>query len=429
MADDAAAGFDPEATQYIPRPGGVRPDVSLAALASAQALAPVGVAVDFDRLAGLNPLVAAASPILVAVPRIRAQVSHPDPAALRESLLERIAWFEQAARNRSVAADDIMIARYALCTLVDDAVAGTPWGGTAQWANRSLLVTLHQETWGGEKFFQILNKIAEMPSAKIDLLELFYACLALGFEGRFRIMENGRAQLDQLRQKLAAIIRSVRGDAEADLSPAWRGEQAPMRHGQGWFALWASGAALAAALLVAFAVLSFSLNGTSDRIGFAKVFASVAKPVREPAPAGPPRLSKFLAEEIREGLVEVRDEPSRSVVSILGDGLFDSGSALVRPSYEGLILRIAAALDGVPGLVLVTGHTDNVPTRSIRFPSNWHLSRERARNVEALLATRVRDKSRLYFEGRGDTEPIVPNDSAVHRARNRRVEIILQVAG
>jgi type VI secretion system protein ImpK len=430
LADDRQSGFDPDATQFIPSPGGRRSDVSLAAVAATQPFAPFGVAVDFETLDGLNPLVAAANPILVSVPRIRSMVNHPDPAKLRELLLERIARFEQSARNRGVPADDIMIARYALCTLVDDAVAATPWGGTAQWANRSLLVTLHQETWGGEKFFQILNKLAEMPAAKVNLLELFYVCLALGFEGRFRILDNGKSQLEQLRQKVAAIIRSVRGEHERDLSSSWRGEQTQVGQTHSLFTLWASAAVVAALLLVAFAVASFSLNGISDTIEFGKVYAIAPKPLVEPRPvAVAPRLSKFLQPEIRDKLVEVRDEAGRSVVSILGDGLFDSGSSVIRSGYEPVVLRIADALNEVPGLVLVTGHTDNMPSRSIRFPSNWHLSRERAQNVQNLLGSRVTNPARLHYEGRGDTQPIVPNDSEANRARNRRVEIILQVAG
>jgi type VI secretion system protein ImpK len=430
VADDRVSMNDPDATRFMPsgRAGGV--DSLLPIAESSVASERYAVPVDFDGLAGLNALVAAANPILISVPRIRAMVRHSDPTALRDQLLERISRFEKVARNRGASADDIMIARYALCTLVDDAVAATPWGGTAQWANRSLLVTLHQETWGGEKFFQILNKLAEMPAAKIDLLEFFYVCLALGFEGRFRIAENGRAQLDQLRQKVSTIVRAIRGEKEQDLSPSWRGEQTEMGRGTGLFALWSTAALVSVVLLVAFAVLSFSLSSHADDIEFGKLSVRPPRPAIEPrlVPV-PARLSRFLEAEIKAGLVEVRDEPSRSVVSILGDGLFSSGSSQMRSGYEPVILRIADALNSVQGVVLVTGHTDNVPSRSIRFPSNWHLSRERAQSVERLLAARVVNPARLYFEGRADTEPVVPNDSEANRARNRRVDIILQVAG
>jgi len=90
--------------------------------------------------------------------------------------------------------------------------------------------------------------------------------------------------------------------------------------------------------------------------------------------------------------------------------------------------RIADALAQVVGNVLVTGHTDNQPiARSARFPSNWHLSDERARNIRDLLVAHKVAPDRIRAEGRADAEPVVPNDSASNRALNRRVEVTLFV--
>jgi type VI secretion system protein ImpK len=77
--------------------------------------------------------------------------------------------------------------------------------------------------------------------------------------------------------------------------------------------------------------------------------------------------------------------------------------------------------------VLVTGHSDNQPIRTARFPSNWHLSEERARTVSELLASQGVAAKRLRAEGRADAEPVAPNDSPASRALNRRVEITLFV--
>jgi type VI secretion system protein ImpK len=76
--------------------------------------------------------------------------------------------------------------------------------------------------------------------------------------------------------------------------------------------------------------------------------------------------------------------------------------------------------------VLVTGHTDDQPIRTARFPSNWELSTERARSVVGLMAADMKDPARLRAEGLADSEPLVPNDSAANRAKNRRVAIILR---
>jgi len=158
--------------------------------------------------------------------------------------------------------------------------------------------------------------------------------------------------------------------------------------------------------------------------------AAVAPPAPPPAvppPPPPPRLAQLLKSDIDAGAVQVKDMAERSIVTLHGDTLFDPGSADVSAKAKPLFDRIAAALNQVPGHVLVSGHTDNQPIRSLRFPSNWHLSKDRAASVRNLLASTVKPE-RLTAEGRADTEPVADNSSAEGRARNRRVEITLSVA-
>ena len=89
--------------------------------------------------------------------------------------------------------------------------------------------------------------------------------------------------------------------------------------------------------------------------------------------------------------------------------------------------RIAEELQRQPGQILVTGHTDSQPIRSIRFPSNWHLSQERAQAVKDLLVARIKPE-RIRSEGLADTQPLADNTTPAGRAKNRRVEITLRVA-
>ena len=326
----------------------------------------------------------------------------------------------------------MIAARYALCTLLDETAASTPWGGQGSWAKHSLLVLFHNEAWGGEKFFQLLSKLAENPAGNRDLLELMYACLALGFEGRYRVVQNGQAQLDSLRERLAQLLRQQAGEYERDLSPHWQGVVPKGRSIFAMVPLWIGVALCGLALLAAYLGFSYALNTASDPV-YAEIQSirvqtpTPREPAPVPAPAAKPRLGQFLAKEIAEGLVAVRDEPRQSVVTLRGDGVFAPGSASVAEAATPVLLRIADALNGVPGKVLITGHTDNQPIRSARFPSNWHLSQERARTVRDLLASRVAP-ARLSAEGRADAEPIAPNDSPADRARNRRVEITLYAA-
>jgi type VI secretion system protein ImpK len=123
--------------------------------------------------------------------------------------------------------------------------------------------------------------------------------------------------------------------------------------------------------------------------------------------------------------VAVRDEAGRSTIIIRGDGLFAPGSATVLPGYLDVLDRIAAALKAVPGAVVVNGYTDDQAIRTTRFPSNWHLSQERASVVAKLLQEKAGADGRFSAEGHAAANPVAPNNTAAGRARNRRVEIVL----
>ena len=376
---------------------------------------------------GLNPLVALANRLLLAVPPLRATRHVDDPAALRNSLAQGIRDFVASAGTHGIAPERVMAARYVLCTMIDEAAADTPWGGSGLWARHSLLAMFHNEAEGGEKVFQLMARLAEKPSVNLDLLELIYCALALGFEGRYRVIDNGRAQLEAVRDRLAQIIQQQRGGHATALAQHWQGQPVARRAAYSWLPLAGAAGVCVLVLLGAYLGFAFSLGARSDPV-FGQIQGLRLTPpvVAAPAPAPKPRLAQFLQADIKAGLVAVRDEIDRSVVTIRGDGAFATGSATLVPEREVLMGRIADALAQVSGNVLVTGHTDNQPiARSARFPSNWHLSQERARVVGELLVARKVAANRVSTEGRGDGEPVASNDSAANRALNRRVEVTL----
>jgi len=382
-----------------------------------------------DIISGASPLVAAANPVLNLVPQIRNLAQIKSHLNLRNFLVAKIKAFEREAQNRGVATDTIIGARYSLCTLLDETAGQTPWGGMGQWANQGLLVTFHNETWGGEKFFQLLSKLAQDPQQHRDLLALMFYCLCLGLEGRFRVIDNGKAQLETLRQRLWQILRDSTPEKPETLSPHWQGEKDPGHRGWRLLPAWvvASVALLIGVLIYLWFI--FALANQSD-----KVFAQIAGIRIAHAGAPPPlkvapvRLAKFLEPEVQKDLVVVRDEADRSIVILRGDGLFASGSANVFERYLPTLNRIAEGLNAVKGNIVVSGYTDNVPIRSAQYPSNFQLSQDRANHVGTILAGGLTDPQRLRTQGLGEADPIVPNDTAENRARNRRVEIVLLAA-
>jgi type VI secretion system protein ImpK len=359
-------------------------------------------------------------------------VRHPNPGALRASLADSIQRFETTARKLGLPNEQVVAARYVLCTLLDESASSTPWGGSGAWSSQSLLVQFHNEAWGGEKVFQLLQRLAENPAQHRNLLELVYTALSLGFEGRYKVLDNGRAQLDSIRERLALKLRELSGPADRALSLQWQGlAAAPARLRDG-IPLWVMAAAMAFLLLALFLVLRLTLNAQTDATFSALQAidvpaAATPPPAPPPAVPPPPRLAVLLKQDIDAGVVQVSDLADRSVVTLRGDGVFAPGSADISPQVRATFERIGEALVKVPGPVIVAGHTDSQPIRSLRFPSNWHLSKDRAASVKALLAAQVKPE-RMTAEGRADTEPVADNATADGRARNRRVVITLLAA-
>ncbi|WP_250454703.1 DotU family type VI secretion system protein [Caballeronia sp. ATUFL_M2_KS44] len=422
------AGFDPDDTILIPQPGGrVAERAPMEDAPRAPALATAS---------GLNPLVRAANPLIELALPLRQRAAMTDIEGLRGELVRMVRAFEQEARASGADTEKLAAARYCLCTFIDEAIAGTPWG-SGVWASRSLLVTFHNEASGGERFFLILQRLAQDPARNVDVLELLYVILSLGFEGRYRLIDGGRSQLESARERLERMIRDRRGAFETELSVRWRPAERARRPLGQRVPPWVC-AALAGVVLVATHIaLAMSLNRTSDPVFDAlnriRVSARPAAPPSVIAPAAMPAaaatLATFLAPEIRQGLVSVREAADRSIVTINGDNLFASASATLDPAYDALIARIADALKSVPGKVVVTGHTDDQRLVSARFPSNWHLSQARAESVRAMLASLTGTPARFSAEGRGDAEPLASNDTPAGRAKNRRVEITLLAPG
>src|SRR5262245_2996897 len=166
---------DADQTVVLPTPGRKRSKY-------APALERPAAAADLARLGGLNPLVASANALLAAIPQIRHALRHPDPVGLRARVREKLDAFERSARDAEIPQDQVRLARYALCALLDDSAAATPWGG--EWAPNGFVSELHREESGAEKFFALLEEMSAEPERHLDLVEFFYVCLALGFEGK-----------------------------------------------------------------------------------------------------------------------------------------------------------------------------------------------------------------------------------------------------
>ncbi|WP_323005167.1 type VI secretion system protein TssL, long form [Pseudorhodobacter sp.] len=389
-------------------------------------------------MTGMNRLNAAAATLFALVSRIRNRAQHMEPETLRRNVVAEIRGFESRAIQGGVDPQQVKVARYAICATIDDVVLNTPWGEQSIWGMQSMVGTFHRETVGGDRFYDVLARLEQDPSNNIELLEFLYMCLSLGFDGRLRVEQGGVDKHLQIRNGLARIIRAQRGPAEQDLSPHWQGVDRPHKALSAWKPVYIAVGAIAALLSISFGGISIALGGQTERLlGQLGAVDPGRPPVLErPAPPPPPPppppgpdqvqvVSGFLEKEIKAETIKVFQDANTLTVRINGNGMFGSGSDSLSKDIEDTISRLTKAMDGQKGKIIVVGHSDNVPIKSSRFPSNMHLSLARAEAVKAFMEKMLTDASRISAEGRSDKEPIESNDTREGRAANRRIEIVL----
>ncbi|MCG7625369.1 MULTISPECIES: type VI secretion system protein TssL, long form [unclassified Epibacterium] len=422
-----------------PQPVASGGDAAFGVPRSAPAASTSGAKAPAVALTGMNQLTACATALFALISRIRNRAQHMDPDKLRQSVVGEVRAFENRALQAGIPAQTVKIARYALCATLDDVVLNTPWGGQSAWGLQSMVGTFHRETVGGDRFYDLLARLEKEPATNIDMLEFLYMCMSLGFEGRLRVEPGGSEKHLQIRAALARIIRGQRGQVEWELSPNWKGVVKPFVVRSAWRLVWISIAVAAVLLAGQFVGLSWALSSNTERV-IGKMQTVEAGQVatlerRAPPPPPPPpvptieqqvaKVAGFLDQEIKDGIVEVFPKGNTLTIRLAGSGMFGSGSDQLKAAFDDPIDRVAEALNDEPGRVIVVGHSDNVPIRSARFPSNMALSLARAKSVMARMADELSAPERLSAEGRADKEPIADNATREGRAKNRRIEVLL----
>lgn len=138
-------------------------------------------------------------------------------------------------------------------------------------------------------------------------------------------------------------------------------------------------------------------------------------------------IASRLEEEISNDVIEIETQGRKIVIRVEEKGSFSSGSARLEDDFLPVLDKLIDVLTSVSGRISIEGHTDDVPIKTKEFPSNWDLSAKRALVVaHGLIYSGVLDSQRISVSGFADTRPIVPNDSAENRAKNRRVELVLE---
>jgi type VI secretion system protein ImpK len=371
-----------------------------------------------------NALLEAASSLLRFLADMPASLETTEAVeSLRILLEQEVGLFQQLCEKANLPWKHMAVVRYCLCTALDEAASRTRWGAGGVWASRCLLVKFEGEREGGEKFFLLIGRMATDPQEYVDILEIIYRALSLGFEGRYSVVTDGHRHLEQIRQRLWTLITGARDSIHSDLSSNWRGAQPGKLPLLRAVPAWASAAMVA--LILGGLYVSYEYRLLAQRNALERQIRAIGNEAPAQPQAAPQRLrlSVLLANEIARGLVTVAEDDRHSVVTFKGDAMFESGQSRVLPDMDPVLEKVAHEIARVGGDVSVVGYTDNQPIRTAEFPSNLVLSGKRAAYVAGILEQYGTPADRIRWQGKGDAQPLADNATAAGRSRNRRVEI------
>ena len=390
-----------------------------------------------------NPIMRAAGPLLQLLGRLRVALMRASFASLMEQVADAVKFFETDIRSAGISEQQANTAKYILCATADDIVQHIPTEDRHVWTQYSMLSRFFGERVGGVRFFEILDRLKADPLANYPVLELQHACLALGFQGMHRTSPNGLPSLQTIQRNLYEMLRRVRPKSDTDLSPHWRGQELANRRLRTRVPAWMVAAVVAALLTAGYFTLRMLLSAGAENAAAVALALHpgdpielkrrvIAPPPPPPPPPPPDRITQLqriraaLATEKLACAMTADQTGSFIIIRVCDLVLFEAGRATVLDAFKPVAARVAATLDKEPKHIKVVGHTDNTPISTVRFPSNFELSVERAKAVAAVLQPGLTDPGRIDIEGKGPDAPIASNATPEGRARNRRVEIFIE---
>jgi type VI secretion system protein ImpK len=349
-----------------------------------------------------------------------------DLSGFKHRCTDAIKSFEFEARDADIPDKTIFNARYCLCALLDESVLNSRWS-SMEWANESLLSIFHKETFGGEYFYTLIDDSLRYPEHNRDFLELQYHCLNLGFKGKFRVNNAQDGGAEDYRNRAYNILNQLDGPVKNILTPEWERRVADGGELRQQAPLWIIFSILGVIGLALYFFLNVQLNDqlSKTEASLASIYPIDLQKTVDKKDKQLLILEQLLQTEIQKDIVAVQKQADRIRITINNENLFKSGAATLLPSVTPVLQKLALSLEGTEGRILITGHTDDTPIQTEEFPSNWLLSLSRATQVANTMAKNTNLSGRLWPEGKGAADPIVPNSDSKSRAMNRRVEIDL----
>lgn len=373
----------------------------------------------------INPLLEAARVLLGALAN-QPEILDADSVVRRRRWLEQeIRLFTRICGELDLRPEHVRSASYCLCSALDESAMQTCWGkrdGTGvEWQVNGLAISMGHDRQGGDRVFQLIDEALCSPRENLDLIELYQNILDLGFCGRYRFERDGQKRLRVVRERVHDVV--VTGGVGMSYV------REPVRQMRRTVDPWVRPLAMRWSSRIG-AVVGIAIALLSGAAGYAVVdhWAGSREVQRvSPFDALARNLEQRLRDEVAAGNVELIRDPGRNTLTLRFGGMFVPGGVEVAPWGASVVAsagrEIAAMTEGA--VIRVTGFADSAPANSVRQVSNLALSEMRARHVARILVAAGVPVPSINVEGRGDAESLADNDTALGRARNRRVEVIV----
>lgn len=383
----------------------------------------------------VNPLLVAATPLLLLLGHLRSGRIDPRDGGLPGRLAAEFTVMEQTARASGLDPAEIEDCVHVLAATVDDVMQNLPGTSREGWKLAGLVARRFGADAARDGAFRRIERALVHPAAKVRRLEVMLACLSLGLGGG----GQGPDKAEDPARWRAVLCRTLQQVAPRDpgMSPCWRPVIPDGTRDRGvpvWVAA-TVGALAALSLYLPLATDLSRLAATAEGriVGMHQGLAALAlvRPAvqdRTEVATRSPQLDR-ISDGLRGQGVTVDARGDWILLRLAADFGFAPGQDEPTVAASSAAATLGRVLEGETGPIRVVGHSDNLPLSGRGpFRTNAQLSAARAQAVADLLAGHLSDPSRLRPEGRGALDPIADNATPEGRARNRRVDILIQRA-
>lgn len=384
------------------------------------------------------PLVSHAAIIINFAIDLKNSNKNYDLNRLRNLAVKLLTRYRQTLIDLSISERDAAAAHYILCATIDDAMLSHPGISGTNWAENGLTAHYHRDVNSGEKFFQVIKNTLSTRKPSKQIVLLLYYCFSLCFEGKLRVSNKRNQEKKYYINHLYRHLIEDYGNNNSSLGinidniPPFAKTNNKKIISIMFFVF---------TIINIFFVLTYftMLSPTKN-----DVLAQIAALSRHRSPPYPEirqtqarttsvptktslslELDYLLRAEIQNGSIDIKEnESGQAIIRIHTHSFFASASDQLDPASIALVNNITDVIASLTNKITVVGHTDSLPIKSRRFPSNHALSLARAESVKRLIQPAMPGVI-IVSEGRGNAEPLASNKTAEGRALNRRIEIYI----